>query len=121
MLEITNDNIIYLTKGDSGVINIEVSGSDVSTMDLVFTVRNAQNLDTEMFSLTSAEAQGTDDGIIEHESGTNKWTVTIYKEATQGLKRKKYVYDFAVEDTVTHGDKITFVGGGKEKLEFWVT
>lgn len=118
MLEIKND-VIYLTKGDSGVINIEVTGSDVSDKDLRFTVRNAVNLDNVMFTLVSGEA-ATTAGQISHEAGTNKWTVQIYTTATADLKRKKYFYDFAIEDE-NSGDKITFVGGGINKTEFWVT
>lgn len=115
MLEIKNDTI-YLTKGDTGIINIEVTGSDVSDKDLRFTVRNAVNLDNVMFTLVSGEA-ASDFGEITHDGG-NKWTVTIYTTATTELKRKKYFYDFAIEGD---GDKTTFVGGGVNKTEFWVT
>lgn len=118
MLEIKN-NVIYLTKGDTGVINIEVTGSDVSDKELRFTVRNAGNLDNIMFTLVSGE-EPTEAGQISHEAGTNKWTVQIYRAATTELKRKRYFYDFAIEDE-NSGDKITFVGGGVNKTEFWVT
>ena len=119
MLEITNDNVIYLTKGDTGVINIQVSGSGLMPeSELVFTVRNAQNLDNIMFQLTETASEV---GIIEKAvNDTAKWKVTIYGAATNSLKRKKYYYDFAIV-TGESGDKQTFVGGGKDKLEFWVT
>lgn len=123
MLEVTNENAIYLTKGDSGTLNITVKGEDVSTMDLKFTVRNAKTLDNVMFiiSTDSSETSETEGGNkvgMAETTGTNTWTIRIFKNATADLKRNKYVYDFALENA---GDKITFVGGGAEKTEFWIT
>lgn len=122
MLEVTNENAIYLTKGDSGTLNITVKGEDVSTMDLKFTVRNAKTLDNVMFviSTDATETSETEAGKVgtAETTGTNTWTIRIFKNATADLKRNKYVYDFALENA---GDKITFVGGGAEKTEFWIT
>ena len=125
MLEVKSDNSIYLTKGDSGILNITVTGDDVSALTLKFTVRNAQNLDNEMFSITQGEVIPVDQvvyGVIDHTPGSNTWTLRIYKAATSSMKRKKYYYDFSLENTAeTSGDKTTFVGGGQVKTEFWVT
>ena len=88
-------------------------------MTLKFTVRNAQNLDNEIFSITAGETSSY--GVIEHTTGSNTWTLRIYKAATADLKRKKYNYDFSLENEGTSGDKFTFVGGGTVKTNFYVT
>ena len=121
MLEIdVTTNSIYLTKGDTGVINISLTGDTTGYSYLHFYVRNANQQDNvkihvsnDLTNLTEEEQlQGRVEG-----SGAN-WVLYINPQATAELKRGKYVYDFKLT-----GDGVvtTFVGGGKDKTEFWVT
>lgn len=119
MLEINSTtNAIYLTKGDTGVINITLNGDTTGYNALHFYVRNATSLDNVRIHITSnnpTEEQAAQGTIT---NSGNTWTVTIKSAATEDLKRQKYVYDLKLT-----GDGVvtTFVGGGKNKTEFWVT
>lgn len=122
MLEInTVTNAIYLTKGDSGIINITLTGDSLGDYnDMKFYVRNAQNQDSVMFTLGMNDGD-TEKGIIT--GSGNSYSIRIYPAATLDMKRKKYVYDIKLisGNETTTGDVITFVGGGTVKTEFWVT
>ena len=121
MLEInTIDNSILLTKGDTGVINISLNGDITGYDHLHFYVRNANSQDNVKIHISDDTANLTEEEIAQGRiegSGAN-WTVYIASAATQDLKRQKYVYDFKLTGDA---NVTTFVGGGKEKTEFWVT
>lgn len=121
MLEINStSNTIYLTKGDTGVINIALNGDLTGYDHLHFYVRNANSLDAVRIHISDDTSGLTEEeqamGTIEGSAGA--WTVRIASAATNNLKRQKYVYDFKLTGD---GNVTTFIGGGKEKTEFWVT
>lgn len=126
MLEINSNDFIYLTKGDSGTINITLQqGYESQAGDNIeFYVRNARNLDNIQFALTSAgEVEGFNNNtygtITAAQDTTNKWTINIASLATEEMKRGKYVYDIKLHRN--DGTISTFLGGGVDKLNFVVT
>lgn len=132
MLEIDKDSTIYLTKGDSGVINIHLDGNiDNNYNELHFYVRSATQQDNVKIHITSNvnalpeedRSAASSAGSIEKvsENTLEDWTLSIAPAATVDLKRGKYVYDFKLTGTGGTGIVTTFVGGGKNKVEFWVT
>lgn len=121
MLEIDNtNNTIYLTKGDSGVINISLNGDTTGYSDLHFYVRSATQQDNVKIHISNNNSfLGQDEAPVGTINGSGaNWSLHIDPAATEELKRGKYVYDFKLT-----GDGVvtTFVGGGKDKVEFWVT
>jgi hypothetical protein len=132
MLEIDKDSTIYLTKGDSGVINISLDG-DIGNnySELHFYVRSATQQDNVKIHITSnVNTLPEEDKVAAHSAGSiekvsentlENWTLSIAPAATTDLKRGKYVYDFKLTGVGGKGVVTTFVGGGKDKVEFWVT
>ena len=117
MLEIdASTSAMYLTKGDSATINITLQGSTDGYSNLHFYVRNANNLDTVRIHISSDNTGESTKGNIT--GSGDSWTVHIAPEATADMKRQKYVYDFKLTGS---SNVTTFVGGGKNKTEFWVT
>ena len=114
MLRIDNNNNIFLTKGDSGIINIKLDSTPAGYDKMEFYVRQAQNLDNVLISIVQGES--SDYGQISSDNDT--YTLTIFKAATENLKRRAYVYDFKLSGTnvVT-----TFIGGDVNKNQFTVT
>ena len=140
MLEIDKDSTIYLTKGDSGVINISLDGDignnyseDIGNnySELHFYVRSATQQDNVKIHITSnVNALPEEDRVAAYLAGSiekisentlENWTLFIAPAATADLKRGKYVYDFKLTGMGGKGNVTTFVGGGKDKVEFWVT
>lgn len=141
MLEISSNDFIYITKGDTGVFTVKLTqGYDPNNEDkLRFYVRNARNLDNVIFALgetengagdTIPEGNFSDAGyikkVIENNSWREgEWEIHIAPEATAGsaalseMKRTKYVYDIKL--IKNDNSVITFVGGGADKLNFVVT
>ena len=116
MLRIDNNNNIFLTKGDSGIINIKLDSTPTGYDKMEFYVRQAQNLDNVLISIV--QGVSSEYGQIAYDSGTGIYTLTIFKAATENLKRRSYVYDFKLSGTnvVT-----TFIGGDVSKNQFTVT
>lgn len=116
MLRIDNNNNIFLTKGDSGIINIKLDSTPAGYDVMEFYVRQAQNLDNVLISIV--QGVSSDYGQIAYDSGTGIYTLTIFKAATENMKRRSYVYDFKLSGTnvVT-----TFIGGDVSKNQFTVT
>lgn len=113
MLRIDNNDNIYITKGDSGIINIKLDNLPSGYTDLEFYVRQSQNLDNIVLQLPDVEK-----GTISYDSETLTYTMTLLPEATADIKRRSYVYDFKLT-----GDNVvtTFIGGDVNKNLFVVT
>ena len=123
MLEINSiNNAIYLTKGDTGIINISIEGDTSGYNSLHFYVRNANSLDNVKIHITNDTGNLTEEeiaqGSVTSSNEGKNWTIQIEPAATEDLKRQKYVYDFKLKGSA---GVTTFVGGGKDKTEFWVT
>ena len=113
MLRIDNDSNIYLTKGDSGIINIKLDNIPEGYTGLEFYVRQSSNLDNVVFQLPDASK-----GSISFDSENLIYTITLLPNTTANIKRKNYVYDFKLT-----GDNLvtTFLGGDVNKMNFVVT
>ena len=119
MLRIDNNSNIYLTKGDSGIINIKLDNIPEGYNKLEFYVRQSSNLDNIIFQLPDDNK-----GTISFDENTLIYTITLLPAATADIKRKTYVYDFKLTGTdLVAGTNLvtTFLGGDVNKMNFVVT